>query len=117
MDLSVMSCESIPSETKMALKYAGSNKDEIEKIFNYYRVENPDSLKLLAADFLISNMIFQYTLHGPAIDNLNKDYEFVYGVHRDKRDSTLILISNQSRSGDFIERIFTLDDSLNQVWW
>lgn len=41
---------------ELALKAAGENREELEKVLNYYRINPSDSLKYKAACFLIENM-------------------------------------------------------------
>ncbi|GAA3640419.1 hypothetical protein [Flavivirga jejuensis] len=53
---SIVSCSDIPKSLELALKEAGDNRHELEKVLNFYK-ENPrDSLKYKAALFLIENM-------------------------------------------------------------
>lgn len=46
-----------------ALKQAGSNKPELEKVINHYKKSSKDALKLKAAYFLITNMPGHYGLY------------------------------------------------------
>lgn len=45
-----------PSGIEATLSMAGRNRAEIEKVLHHYSMENPDSLKLKAAYYLIENM-------------------------------------------------------------
>jgi len=51
-----------------ALKLAGENRHELEKVLYHYSQNPSDSLKLRAATFLIENMPGHYTLEGPLIN-------------------------------------------------
>lgn len=48
----MVSCSPWSSETQQALKMAGENRTELEKVLNYYHKINPDPLKLKAAEYL-----------------------------------------------------------------
>lgn len=79
------SCSPWSSETDRALKLAGDNREELEKVLLHYSENEADSLKLKAAEFLISNMIFQYTKFGPGVDSLNVVYQEVFGYSNSDR--------------------------------
>ena len=49
-----------PPEVEDALKLAGDNRSELEYVLNYY-ADSEDSLKLRAAEYLISNMRDKYS--------------------------------------------------------
>ena len=51
------SCSLYPADVELALKYAGDNRSELEKVLEYYRKNPDDSLKYRAACFLIANML------------------------------------------------------------
>ncbi|TCO04426.1 hypothetical protein [Natronoflexus pectinivorans] len=88
--LSIAACSPWSSETNKALKMAGENRAELEKVLIYYSEVNPDPQKLKAAEFLISNMKYHYSFFGSGVDGLNKSYEYVYGVSRDNRNSVYL---------------------------
>lgn len=69
---------------------AGDNREELEKVLVYYYKTNPDPLKLKAAEYLISNMLYQYSLYGAGADSLNAVYKYVYGVERSSRNSVFL---------------------------
>jgi hypothetical protein len=50
-----ISCQKQPNDVEEALKKANTNKDELQKVLDYYGAPK-DSLKLRAAYFLIANM-------------------------------------------------------------
>lgn len=80
------SCKPWSSETEAALKLAGENRVQLEKVLRYYNEVDPDPMKFKAAEYLIANMTYRYTIFGPAIDSLNKGYEYVYGVYTKDRN-------------------------------
>ena len=51
-------------DVNSALKLSGDNRGELQKVLDYYRKEKPDSLKLKAAEYLISNMVAHYAVAG-----------------------------------------------------
>lgn len=92
----ILSC-SMPKEGAMleyALRQAGSNRTELEKVLDYYA---DDSLKLEAAKFLISNMPGHYSyadtiairMYAIAVDSIveNMSEEKDFNVVRDSIDS------------------------------
>ncbi|WP_106830705.1 discoidin domain-containing protein [Parabacteroides pacaensis] len=57
----LISCNNRPQEIKQALKLAGENAAELEKVLDYYSHSIDDSLKKKAAEFLIINMTGHYS--------------------------------------------------------
>ena len=55
-----ISCQksTFPKEVETALSFAGENKKELIKVINFYNKKESDSLKLKAAYYLISNMMY-----------------------------------------------------------
>lgn len=84
------SCSPWSSETQQALKMAGENRTELEKVLNYYHKINPDPLKLKAAEYIISNMTYQYSRFGSGVESFNESYEYVYGIYIKDRNSVLM---------------------------
>ena len=64
----LISCGQYNAELENALKLAGENRHELEKVLYHYSQNPSDSLKLRAATFLIENMPGHYTLEGSLID-------------------------------------------------
>ena len=58
------------SDLELALRQAGDNRFELEKVLNYYQQKAEDSLKYKAACFLISNMPEHYELCSKQIDTI-----------------------------------------------
>lgn len=93
----MLSCNPWSSETNKALKLAGDNRDELEKVLRYYHEVAPDSLKLKAAEYLISNMLYQYSRFGAGVDSLNESYKYVYGIYIKDRNSVFMSDSIRQR--------------------
>ena len=55
------SCSKYPADVKHALKLAGDNRIELEKVLEHYSQHQSDSLKYKAACFLIANMPEKYS--------------------------------------------------------
>ena len=70
--ISIISCGQHNAELENALKLAGENRCELEKVLYHYSQNPSDSLKLQAATFLIENMPGHYTLEGPLINACRK---------------------------------------------
>ena len=66
--ISGISCGQHNAELENALKLAGENRGELEKVLYHYSQNPSDSLKLQAATFLIKNMPGHYTLEGSLIN-------------------------------------------------
>lgn len=66
--LSILSCQPKNEALETALKLAGNNRGELEKVLDHYSQDPADSLKLKAAKFLIENMPGHYTLEGDLIN-------------------------------------------------
>ncbi len=64
----VFSCSHYPDDVEKALRFAGDNRTELEKVLKHYNQHPEDSLKLKAAEFLIANMPYHYTLSHETLD-------------------------------------------------
>lgn len=73
----------MPSDVRKVLKKAGSNKDELSKVIEYYKKDH-DVRKLQAAYFLIENMEDKYSVINPKTD---KYYDLIKQVNRLKNIS------------------------------
>jgi hypothetical protein len=80
-----LACTPWSSDTNKALDLAGENKTELEKVLIHYSKNDADSLKLKAAEYLISNMIYQYSIVGSGVDSINATYKYVYGARKEDR--------------------------------
>ena len=61
-------CSRYPAGVEEALKVAGKNRAELEKVLKYYRQQPADSLKYRAACFLIENMPEHFYYRSEKID-------------------------------------------------
>ncbi|MCH7410245.1 hypothetical protein MM239_12630 [Belliella sp. DSM 111904] len=114
--LILASCKPWSSETNNALDLAGENREELEKVLIHYRDINPNPLKLKAAEYLIANMQYQYSKLGPGIDSLNRNYEYVYGVYRENRNSVFRSDSlKNQRSAKIYEEFDLLNMTSDQM--
>lgn len=66
------------NKIEMALLLSGKNRPELEKVLRYYSVDSKDSLKLKAAEFLISNMTHHRSICGEYIENYIKTVDTLY---------------------------------------
>ena len=71
--LLLWSCQR-PTMLDFALRYAGENRVELEKVLDHYR---NDSLKYRAAVFLIGNMPYHYFYTGAQLDSLRQGYRWM----------------------------------------
>lgn len=65
-------------DVNSALKLSGDNRGELQKVLDYYREEKPDSLKLKAAEYLISNMVAHYAVAGEVMERLKQDIDTTF---------------------------------------
>ena len=63
-------CSPHQDKLETALRLAGDNRPELEKVLDHYAQSPADSLKFRAARFLIENMPGHYTLAGTKVDRL-----------------------------------------------
>ena len=76
-------CSLYPSNVEQALKLAGDNRAELEKVLEHYRKHREDKLKLQSAYFLIANMPYHFTVHNEQVDSFTafiKDKEVREGL-------------------------------------
>ena len=102
------SCNPWSSETNRALELAGDNRAELEKVLRYYHEIDPDPLKLKAAEYLISNMVYQYSQFGPGVDSLDESYQYVYGIYREDRNSAFLSDSLKQKRAAKIDAEYDL---------
>ena len=67
--LSIISCSRPTNDVERALKKAGKNRTELEKVLDHYSQQLEDSLKYKAACFLIENMPGHYYFIGKELDS------------------------------------------------
>ena len=92
-------------EESRALRYAGDNRVELEKVINHYRDEG-DTQKLEAAKFLIKNMPMHCSLTG----DLESYYDAAEGVLNSGKKGTVLLDSLQYTARSFGGRIHLEED-------
>ena len=63
------SCSKYPADVKHALKLAGDNRIELEKVLEHYSKDVGDSLKFKAACFLIGNMLYHCSMYSEEFDS------------------------------------------------
>lgn len=71
--ISILSSCTKKTDLEFALEMAASNRTELEKVLSHYSKNPADSLKLRAAEFLISNMVFHYTKENKSLKNYYND--------------------------------------------
>ncbi|MGV8139573.1 MAG: hypothetical protein AB2L20_30620 [Mangrovibacterium sp.] len=59
----VSACSRHSPEIEDVLQSAGDNRGELEKVLKYYSRDPTDSLKLMAAKFLLVNMPGKYSMY------------------------------------------------------
>lgn len=82
-----------------ALENAGDNRSELEKVLKYFEVE-PDSFKLRAAHFLISNMPFHQSYTGRGIEQYDSAYLKMACEPLEFRDSVFRILSDSIEKND-----------------
>ena len=89
--ISLISCSKNNSRLEFALQLAGENRAELTNVLDHYKKDPADSLKLRAAEFLISNMPWHYGYGGKYIESyVRKIDSALYDLPLEKR---LILYS------------------------
>ena len=71
--VSLSACSKWSDETNRALKLAGENRAELEKVLQHYSEVDPNSQKLKAAEFLISNMDVHYGYKSASWDQFQQE--------------------------------------------
>ncbi len=66
--LLIVACSRHPDDLERALRLAGDNRPELEKVLDYYSNHPEDGLKLKAAKFLIANMAMYTFYTSPDLD-------------------------------------------------
>lgn len=82
----VFSCKKTPDHLKEALRFAGNNRPELEKVLQHY-ASPKDSLKYKAAVFLIENMPRHYSYTEP--NELTRYYDEIDTVYEKYKDLAL----------------------------
>ena len=74
-------CSRYPADVERALKLAGDNRAELEKVLAHYGQRPEDELKLQSAYFLIANMPYHYTVEDARMDSFRT---YLRGIEPDK---------------------------------
>lgn len=95
--ISFSACTRNPNETsaqlEYALKFAGDNRIELEKVLEFYSQTPADSLKYKAACFLIRNMPNYYSYYSSEIDSVKNLFQAV--AHQQMDEAQAIQIAQQ----------------------
>jgi hypothetical protein len=67
--LTLCACSRYPAGIEETLRFAGNNREELEKVLEHYNHRGADSLKYLAACFLVENMRYHYTCNNARLDS------------------------------------------------
>lgn len=73
-----MGTELMYVDVESALKLSGENRGELQKVLDYFRKEHSDTLKLRAAEYLISNMVGWHSIGGKTMDRLKRDIDTTF---------------------------------------
>lgn len=101
-------CSSLPKQVRESLDLAGENREELEKVLEYYSRDAADSLKFWAACFLIENM--RWHISDVVVQHIDPQF----GVFCRQLDSLYYPLFNQ-KAGDSIAQSFQL--FRNQYSW
>ena len=90
-----VACSRYPADVERALKLAGDNRVELEKVLEHYSQRPEDNLKLRSAYFLIANMPYHFAVHDARLESfktylrqrepqagMSADYEKTFGPVR-----------------------------------
>ncbi|SEE48487.1 hypothetical protein SAMN04487828_1774, partial [Prevotella sp. lc2012] len=80
-----------------ALKLAGDNRQELEKVLDHFK-NDPDPLKYESAKFLIENMPYHHALYGEIADQYAKAYAAM-GTHAAEYRDSVVNAEMQQLSG------------------
>ena len=69
MTLIFAACSRYPADVEKALKLAGDNRAELEKVLEHYSQKPEDKMKLQSAYFLIGNMPYHFTVHDARMES------------------------------------------------
>lgn len=92
----LLACSPWSAETQQALKLAGENRVELEKVLHHYKEFHPDPLKLRAAEFLISNMDVHFSYSSKTWDEFQMELAELYA----REDSYAVLEQSLERLYD-----------------
>jgi len=70
-----LGCAQYPADVEWALKHAGENRAELEKVLKHYSLLPEDKLKLKSAFFLIANIPFHFTVRDSKMEAFKRYLE------------------------------------------
>ncbi|WP_034044546.1 hypothetical protein [Wocania ichthyoenteri] len=76
----LFSCSKKPSNLDKALEHSGNNKIELERVINHYK-KTKDTLKIKAAEYLISNMLYKQSKSYRYVDKYGQNKILDYKKH------------------------------------
>ena len=83
----LVSCNGYGHDVRMALHYAGENKDELEKVIEHYSVDDKDSLKREAALYLIGNMCYHQSFPKELYSRYCREADSLFLLRENKEDT------------------------------
>ena len=102
----LQSCSNENIELESALQYSGNNRIELEQVLNFYKNIRPDSLKLKAAKYLITNMPKHFS-YNEASNQYYKDVNSILNTETNK-DSIIKKIEQSSKTCE--KKIHAVED-------
>lgn len=81
-------------QLEYALEFANGNRNELEKVLDYYSQNQEYSLKYKAACFLIRNMPNYYSIYSPENDSIKKIFQAV--AHKQMTEDKALEIAKES---------------------
>lgn len=90
----LINCSDYPVEVRNALRAAGPNRSELEKVIDHYK-QSGDILRLEAAYFLIANMPYHYTFDGEGIEAYEEAYRIMAKEPSENRNALFNSLQSQ----------------------
>jgi hypothetical protein len=84
-----------PTKLESALKFAGSNRQELEKALNHYATNPADSLKYRAACFLIENMPYHYSYKNKKLEHYRTELYPTAKINNQSVDIALHILAKK----------------------
>jgi hypothetical protein len=92
-----------------ALRQAGNNRGELQKVLDHYSANEADSMKLRAAVFLIENMPGHYSIAGEEVDRYRKKIEANYQNMDDNLKKVIYTVPFRKGRQRSIERVMDIE--------
>jgi len=87
--LIISACKQDSDKLEQAFNQADDNKEELQKVLDYYSQKPQDSLKLRASIFLIENMIGHFGYEGEEIDQYSVIFKLIDSLSHNDQKVTL----------------------------